>query len=86
MAMFMKVFLWIVSLWVKLRMLIYDVFGIEKSSAFGRNFFVFEAAVCGYATPLGSGLEGVCLSAGGSPWGSTTLRLLLRETPLGSFF
>ena len=28
----------------------------------------------------------MCLSAGGSPWGSTTLRLLLRETPLGSFF
>ena len=54
----MKVFLWIVSLWVKLRMLIYDVFGIEKSSAFGRNFFVFEAAVCGYATPLGSGAVG----------------------------
>ena len=38
------------------------------------------------ATLLGSGWEGVCLSAGGSPWGSTTLRLLLRETPLGSFF
>ena len=28
----------------------------------------------------------MCLSVGGSPWGSTTLRLLLRETPLGSFF
>ena len=32
-------------------------------------------------TPLGSGG-----GAGGSPRGSTTLRLLLRETPLGSFF
>ena len=38
------------------------------------------------ATPLGSGGGRMCLSAGGSPWGSTTLRLLLRETPLGSFF
>lgn len=28
----------------------------------------------------------MCLSAGGSPRGSTTLRLLLRETPLGAFF
>ena len=28
----------------------------------------------------------MCLSAGGSPWGSTTLRLLLRETHLVSFF
>ena len=28
----------------------------------------------------------MCLSAGGSPRGSTTLRLLLRETPLESFF
>ena len=36
--------------------------------------------------PFGVGMRGVCLSAGGSPRGSTTLRLLLRETPLGSFF
>ena len=38
------------------------------------------------ATPLGSGGGRMCLFAGGSPWGSPTLRLLLRETPLGSFF
>ena len=28
----------------------------------------------------------MCLSAGDSPRGSTTLRLLLRETPIGVFF
>ena len=36
--------------------------------------------------PLGSGWEEVCLSAGGSPRGSTTLRLLLREPLWGLFF
>ena len=36
--------------------------------------------------PVGVGGGGMCLSAGGSSRGSTTLRLLLRETPYGVFF
>ena len=41
MALFMKEILWMVNLWVKLRMLIYDVFGIGKSSAYGVELFLF---------------------------------------------
>ena len=62
MALFMKEILWMISLLVKLLMLIYDVFGIGKSSAYGGGTFCFVAVVCGCATPLGSGGEGGVLA------------------------
>ena len=49
-----------VSLWVKLRMLIYDVFGIEKSSAYGVELFCFCGGGVWLCDPVGvGGGEGV---------------------------
>ena len=84
MALFMKEILWMASLWVKLRMLIYDVFGIgKKFCLWGGTFFCFVATVCGCATSMGSGGRGVCLLSAGDPSASSgiTLRLLLRVSP-----
>ena len=55
MAMFMKGILWMVNLWVKLRMLIYDVFGIGKSSAYGGELFLFCGGGVWLCDPVGVG-------------------------------